>query len=270
MRTRRSVRHGSGMQIGSSPTDTHSGRSIRKFCERGHPLLFIDDNGRTGSYAADIILQAEFLRPRHGVPQCGEKYACSRPQYASCAASSVGTNRVDIRSRARCKILISLGSRRAQRHRPCPARLERIDDAHRHCRHRRQPARRNARQCCLAPGTRVTLLTDSSMPGLMAGADLAVIAGGSTCYEILYMGLPAIVLVTAENQERNVRALAEAEAIVNAGWNTSISDDALLSLFRSVLCDRGRRARLSAKGPGIVDGRGCSRVLSVMQHGSRQ
>jgi len=36
------------------------------------------------------------------------------------------------------------------------------------------------------------------MPELMAWADFAVSAGGSTCWELAFMGLPALVLIQAK------------------------------------------------------------------------
>ena len=52
------------------------------------------------------------------------------------------------------------------------------------------------------------LLTDvNNMPELMAWADVAVSGGGSTCWELAFMGLPALVLVLAQNQQEIATAL---------------------------------------------------------------
>src|SRR5260370_1637027 len=40
----------------------------------------------------------------------------------------------------------------------------------------------------------------ASMPALLAWSDLAVSGGGSTCWEMAFMGLPSILLILADNQ----------------------------------------------------------------------
>ena len=46
------------------------------------------------------------------------------------------------------------------------------------------------------------------MPELMAWADVGVSAGGLTSWELAFMGLPGIVIVTAANQTGVAAALA--------------------------------------------------------------
>ena len=46
----------------------------------------------------------------------------------------------------------------------------------------------------------------------MAQADLALTAGGSTLYELAYLGLPAVVLEVADNQAAVCRAMDQAGA----------------------------------------------------------
>jgi len=117
----------------------------------------------------------------------------------------------------------------------------------------------------------VRIRTDvPDMAALMTWADLAVTAGGTTCYELLSTGLPAIAFITADNQERNVQALAQAGAIVNAGRPSAVSDTAVRSLLQRVRSDRPLRMSLREKGQGMVDGQGCSRVLLAMQHAAHE
>src|SRR5262249_4647678 len=55
----------------------------------------------------------------------------------------------------------------------------------------------------------------TDMPELMAWADVAVAAGGTTTWERALLGLPSLIVVLAENQEE----LAEAAARAGLGWN---------------------------------------------------
>jgi len=56
------------------------------------------------------------------------------------------------------------------------------------------------------------------MPSLMVWADLAVSAGGSTCWELSFMGLPFVAVIIAENQEKIALELEQFGAGRNAGW----------------------------------------------------
>lgn len=240
--------------------------------ERHVPLLFIDDYGHAGQYDTDIILNqnfyAEQMKYRNSAPSAqlllGPAYALLRQEFVQ------WKDRKRTTPKTATRILVSMGGADArndtERVLTCLQSMDRekleitvvSGAANPHLKLLEQSARKSRHAVRLLPNV-------TNMAALMAEADLAIAAGGSTCYELLYMGLPGLVLITANNQERNVRALEQADAIVNAGWNTKVNDQSLISLLKSVLLDHPLRARLSAKGPGIVDGRGCSRVLSAMQ-----
>ena len=63
----------------------------------------------------------------------------------------------------------------------------------------------------------------SNMSDLMSWADLAVSAGGSTCWELVFMGLPTLSIVTAENQRRVAGGLNDYGVAINLGWYTDVS-----------------------------------------------
>src|SRR5581483_11389078 len=99
------------------------------------------------------------------------------------------------------------------------------------------------------------------MPGLMGWADLAVAAGGTTAWELAFMGVPAALLVLADNQRPVVAALAEAGAAEPLnGWGAEAWARALGLLLR----DPGRRAALAARAQALADGRGAERVAAVL------
>ncbi len=65
------------------------------------------------------------------------------------------------------------------------------------------------------------------MAKLMNEADLAIGAGGSTTWERCYLGLPALIVVLAENQRAAIEELEPAGAYVNLG-DHQIVDEALI------------------------------------------
>jgi UDP-2,4-diacetamido-2,4,6-trideoxy-beta-L-altropyranose hydrolase len=102
------------------------------------------------------------------------------------------------------------------------------------------------------------------MPQLMAWADIAIAAGGSTCWEIAFMGLPALILVLAENQYPVAEGLDAAEMAKNLGWHTEISAMEIAEALSCMLLDEKRRARMARRGREVIDGWGSRRVVGEM------
>ena len=76
--------------------------------------------------------------------------------------------------------------------------------------------------------SRVEMISNvANMAELMAWADLAIAGAGTTCWEMCLLGLPAILVVVAENQRFIAGHLAEMGAAVNAGPAESIDGSSL-------------------------------------------
>jgi UDP-2,4-diacetamido-2,4,6-trideoxy-beta-L-altropyranose hydrolase len=103
------------------------------------------------------------------------------------------------------------------------------------------------------------------MPQLMARADLAVSAAGSTCWELAFMGLPMLLVVLADNQRPNATSLDELGVAGNLGWHGELSEDKVRAAVMHILDDPALRASMSQKGTALVDGRGASRVVTEMR-----
>jgi len=101
----------------------------------------------------------------------------------------------------------------------------------------------------------------SNMPELMARADAAITAGGTTCWEMAFMGLPGLVVILADNQRPVAEKLAELGAAVNLGWHADLSVDRINRAAVSLVTDAAQRAQLSRTGRRLVDGDGVARVL---------
>ena len=100
------------------------------------------------------------------------------------------------------------------------------------------------------------------MPSLMAWADIAVSGGGSTCWEMAFMGLPALAIVLAENQLDVVQELDRTGVVADLGWWSDYTLDDLSRNTRMLLSDRECRAAMSRRGRELADGRGASRVVA--------
>ena len=99
------------------------------------------------------------------------------------------------------------------------------------------------------------------MPGLMAWADLAIAAGGSTVWELAFMGLPSLFVILAENQVGIATELESAGYGVCLGRGVDFDNGELQIALRRVLENPGERHRTSIAGKNLVDGMGCHRTV---------
>jgi UDP-2,4-diacetamido-2,4,6-trideoxy-beta-L-altropyranose hydrolase len=100
------------------------------------------------------------------------------------------------------------------------------------------------------------------MPSLMAAADLALGAGGSSSWERCRAGLPSLVVLAAPNQ-RGVAAHLAAEEVVRMvnGEGIDLVGE-LASALRAALIDGQWRAFASRRGMSLVDGFGAARAVA--------
>lgn len=104
----------------------------------------------------------------------------------------------------------------------------------------------------------------ADMAALLAGADLAVGAGGVSTWERCCLGLPAVVLSVAPNQEPVARALAEAGAHLYLGPHEQAPPAVLEAAVALLAANPPLRGLLSRRAAALCDGRGVERVLAAM------
>lgn len=99
------------------------------------------------------------------------------------------------------------------------------------------------------------------MPGLMAWADLAIAAGGSTAWELAIMGLPSLFVILAENQVGIAAQLESAGFGVCLGRGVDFDNQEFQIALRRVFENPAERNRTSIAGRNLVDGMGCHRTV---------
>lgn len=99
----------------------------------------------------------------------------------------------------------------------------------------------------------------SRMAELMLAADLALGAAGTTSWERCALGLPAVVLALAANQQRVLARLAQSGAVIAA-------TDTVEAVARAaeLIYDHDRLGGMSAAAFALADGEGSERVASRM------
>lgn len=234
-------------------------------------LLFVDDNGHAGHYCADLVLNqnlhaSESLyknRESHTQLLLGPKYALLRREFLQCRGRKLDTPDV-----AR-KVLVTMGA--ADTDDVTLKILQALDHIgvegaeaivlvagnSRHL----DAVQSAAKQIALP----VKLKQDAAnMPELMAWADVAVIACGSTCWELAFMGVPAITVVTADIQLGVAGALHEAGILNTMGWWHTMSAEGLATELTTLMLDRALRVRKIRMGREMVDGRGAETVVEIL------
>ncbi|MCK4793603.1 MAG: UDP-2,4-diacetamido-2,4,6-trideoxy-beta-L-altropyranose hydrolase [Desulfobacteraceae bacterium] len=107
----------------------------------------------------------------------------------------------------------------------------------------------------------ISLISDAkNMPELMAWADVSVSTAGSTVWELMFMALPSVLLVVAENQlsaARGLRSFSETIKISDA-WDQTHFTQRLSRLMVNIKL----REDMSTVGRSVVDGSGASRVIA--------
>jgi UDP-2,4-diacetamido-2,4,6-trideoxy-beta-L-altropyranose hydrolase len=105
----------------------------------------------------------------------------------------------------------------------------------------------------------------TNMPELMAWADLAITAGGSTCWETAFMGLPSLVIAIAENQRESVLKLAQLGLpIVPNQEDLSTEGKLCRSLTDLIDLMENNYMQISENLHRLVDGYGSKRILDTL------
>jgi len=132
------------------------------------------------------------------------------------------------------------------------------------------PHRRHLEELAAMSKHRVELLVNvQDMPRQYQWADGIVSAGGSSCWEWLYFGLPGAIVVIADNQAPIYRELTSVGAATGLGTLESLQTEE--SAAREALEQFLERVHPGQRDPTryrhLVDGHGASRVAAALDSG---
>ncbi len=110
------------------------------------------------------------------------------------------------------------------------------------------------------------LVVDTTeMPSLMAWADLAIAASGSTCWELAYMRVPTVYVAIAANQAAVGEGMASQGAGVYIGLRAQFDWGHVAETALALATDRDRRFELAEAAGMLVDGQGVVRVAEKLR-----
>jgi UDP-2,4-diacetamido-2,4,6-trideoxy-beta-L-altropyranose hydrolase len=246
----------------------------RLLVDTGQRVLTIDDHGHAESYPANVVLN-------QNLHACATLYPCKGPQtrlllgtrYVLLRREFSGwRGRPEVAREAARRVLVTLGGSDPENVtlRVIGA-LEEVTvpnlevavvagAANPHL-----PALRRAID---ASTRRVELLLDvADMPALMAAADVALAAAGTTSWELAFMGVPSILLVLADNQAAGADGLARAGAALSLGPAAGLDLRDLVGALEALLRNREHRRAMADRARSLVDGRGTERVVTLLREG---
>lgn len=99
---------------------------------------------------------------------------------------------------------------------------------------------------------------------LMAHADLAIGAGGTTTWERLCLGLPSLVISIAENQVPACLALSGVGAIIYLGTANTVKIEDIQNSISLLLHKPEIMTQISQEGQKCVDGMGLNRIVEIL------
>jgi len=105
------------------------------------------------------------------------------------------------------------------------------------------------------------LINPPNMSELMAWADMAVSAGGSTCWELAFMGVPSIVLILGENQAAVAKYLMNIKAVLNLGIFAECSKEHISDACKTLIGSSIARTSLSQQSATLINGSGPNNVI---------
>ncbi len=132
---------------------------------------------------------------------------------------------------------------------------------------RANPRGEAIRQRLNAPGLHhsyTVLESVSNMAEEMLAADIGISASGTTCMELLCMGLPSLIIVVVDNQMLIGPELGTLRLAVNLGWHERVTPERIAEEFRALAGEAEFRTDMSRRAMAAVDGLGAARTVEAM------
>jgi UDP-2,4-diacetamido-2,4,6-trideoxy-beta-L-altropyranose hydrolase len=230
-------------------------------------VLFVDDHGRAGHYAADLVLNQNANADESFYPNrepytrllLGSRYVMLRREFESWRPW-----RREIPEVGR-KILITMGGSDPDNitlravEALTQANIEGLETTV--VVGGSNPHVELLEHRISAGGRFVRLQRNAAhMPELMAWADLALIAAGGTLWELLFMGCPVLSYARDPAQDEIISELGWQGVVQNLGHPQKFDPVSLGAAIMELARSPERRSQMSAMGRERVDGRGAGRI----------
>ena len=104
-----------------------------------------------------------------------------------------------------------------------------------------------------------------NMAKIIARSDLAIGVSGSTSWERCCLGLPALIMTSADNQMEIGRRLAESGAAISMGDGSQIQAETIAEFLASIVENPKGLADMSNIASSICDGAGATKLVAHLE-----
>lgn len=231
--------------------------------QAGMRLLVVDDRGQTATAAVDLVLDQNATARPEMYAQLGAKLLLGL-QYVLLRREFRTGGRHAVAETAR-HVLVTFGG--ADTLNLTPVAIEALAPLDVEVLVIAGAANPHAGALVAPAGARASIQivpAVDDMAARMGWADLAIVAAGSTCWELAASGVPMIAIPVADNQ------LAVSEALGPLGIGVPLSCDAadastLRAAVKALAGDAIWRASMARIGRELIDGRGALRVCAALR-----
>ena len=104
----------------------------------------------------------------------------------------------------------------------------------------------------------------SDMTRCIAWADMAISAGGTTCWELCYVGVPFLVVILSENQAPIAEKLGKTGIAINMGWHQDMTAPDLAERTLELMENVTKRSTMMDAARELIDGHGPERIYDLI------
>ena len=238
----------------------------------GRRVLAIDDLA-VRRHDCDLLVDPGFGRrreayedliPAHAAALVGPTYALVRPEFAAARQRAL-SRRAKHEPVRRALVALGLTDVGAITRRAVAALLPQLGDVRLDVAIGAEAASREALVRLAHNDRRIHLHVDTDeMASLMADADVAVGAGGSSTWERATVGLPSITVVLADNQRDVAQQMGAAGLSLALDAAQPDFERQLVQTWRELAADPALRWRLASSSSDACDGHGGPRVADAV------
>ncbi len=102
------------------------------------------------------------------------------------------------------------------------------------------------------------------LPSLIAKMDLAIVAGGDTCMEVAYLGVPGMIVPTIKHEEETAEYLQRRKALVNLGDIKRKKEEEIIRQISNFANDFSKRKIFSENARNMINNKGSERIASLL------
>lgn len=103
------------------------------------------------------------------------------------------------------------------------------------------------------------------MEKIYLNTDIAISAGGISCYELAYFGIPNLIITIAENQIKTAEGLHNQKVSIYLGTKNHLNKISINKKIYELINNISLRKTMSINGMKLVDGQGKKRIIDFME-----